>query len=545
MSLCPNCSKSLFTTRIPDDPSVLLEKLRWESGPASFPNPEEVLPILHSAQQELEDYEMQIKALESRRKSLRVYTEQLQSLMSPCRKVPDEILQHIFDYCCHMNLLGHFGPAKTRSAITDLPALTLSSVCLRWRRNGLSMPSIWSRISMACQRTHEEEDRKFLSTLNIFLDRAQQHPLTITLEAVENSYSQEPKLTLLFNHMHRWCSFSYRPQSDSFHRLILGRPLGSRNFPLLEELDMANMDEEDLSIFTQAAPKLKKLSALIPSDPFQVKNPLFTQLSHLEFYYPFAHEIQTLMDSNYHLVSLKTEESVSLRSVSGSEEPPSPTLCRTIDTLTLFHEPTAWKDHSVLPYLTLPSLKNIHLERNALRERQVRPHIRRSDWRNFDPFMAFLSRSSCSLTTLFIESLALADSKLIDLLTHIPTLLDFSINDSYVLPTQSPITGRFIESLRATSHPPIVPRLHSLKLDVGAITFEDGSVVDMVRSRWIPGRRSSEQLEPRVECLRELTIKFRNRNEIQGVYQPLEDMDRDGMRVVVLWQNSEGSELKE
>ncbi|KAE9389895.1 hypothetical protein BT96DRAFT_926270 [Gymnopus androsaceus JB14] len=518
MSLCSNCSKSLFTTRIPDNPSLIHEKLRWESGPASIPNPEEVLPILQSAQQELEDCEMQIKILESRRQSLRNYTDQLQALLSPFRKVPDEILRRIFDDCCHMNLLGHFGPAKTRSAITDLPALVLSSVCLRWRRNGLSMPSIWSRISLACQRMeNEEEDESFLPTLNIFLNRTLHHPLTITFESVEGFDDQHPGLTLLVNHMHRWCSFSYRLASYSFHDLILGsdRTLGSRIFPLLEELDMVDMEKEDLNLLAHTAPKLKKLSVdFIPSisdESLQVGNSLFTRLSYLEFYFPSTHEIRILMDSNHHLVSLKTEESVSLRSVSGSEEPPSPTLCRTIDTLTLFHEPLAWKHYSVLPYLTLPSLKVIHLERNVLYEQVDGPDIRQSDWQNFDPFMAFLSRSSCSLTTF--------------------------IDDSYILPTHSPITGRFIESLCATSHHLIVPRLHSLKLDVGASTFEDGSVVDMVRSRWIPGRRSSKELEPRVECLREFTIKFRNRKEIQGVYQPLEDMDRDGMRVVVLWEN--------
>ncbi|KAE9403842.1 hypothetical protein BT96DRAFT_451833 [Gymnopus androsaceus JB14] len=84
----------------------------------------------------------------------------------------------------------------------------------------------------------------------------------------------------------------------------------------------------------------------------------------------------------------------------------------------------------------------------------------------------------------------------------------------------SPITGRFIKSLRATSHPLIVPRLHSLKLDVGGSTFEDRSVVDMVRSRWIPGKRTSEELEPQVECLREFTIKFRNRKRYRVCISP-------------------------
>ncbi|KAE9393600.1 hypothetical protein BT96DRAFT_923960 [Gymnopus androsaceus JB14] len=72
MSLCSNCNGSLFSFRIQDSP-LILEKLRWESGPASTPNPEEVIPILQQAQRELEYCEKQIKTLESRRESLRVY----------------------------------------------------------------------------------------------------------------------------------------------------------------------------------------------------------------------------------------------------------------------------------------------------------------------------------------------------------------------------------------------------------------------------------------------------------------------------------------
>ncbi|KAE9393594.1 hypothetical protein BT96DRAFT_923953, partial [Gymnopus androsaceus JB14] len=54
------------------DSPLILEKLRWESGPASTPNPEEVIPILEKAQWEIEDCENQIKTLESRKESLRL-----------------------------------------------------------------------------------------------------------------------------------------------------------------------------------------------------------------------------------------------------------------------------------------------------------------------------------------------------------------------------------------------------------------------------------------------------------------------------------------
>ncbi|KAE9394950.1 hypothetical protein BT96DRAFT_923194 [Gymnopus androsaceus JB14] len=222
----------------------------------------------------------------------------------------------------------------------------------------------------------------------------------------------------------------------------------------------------------------------------------------------------------------------------------SPTVCHTIHTLTLCHHPmrSSRRNHSVLPYLTLPSLKAIHLERTPkvyLIQMMHTESVRQGDWASFEPFMAFLSRSACPLTTLSIQSLALADLKLVDLLTHLPTLLNLSIDDSYVAPGFSPVTGRFIENLqvhRTSCNDHIVPRMHSLKLDIA-------SVVDMIRSRWIPSKMHTAE-ESGVDCLREFTIRFRNREEIPRVYQPWEDMERNGLRAVVLWQ-TKGSESKD
>lgn len=63
----------------------------------------------------------------------------------------------------------------------------------------------------------------------------------------------------------------------------------------------------------------------------------------------------------------------------------------------------------------------------------------------------------------------------------------------------------------------------------------------MVGSRWIPERRCSANRvsDVQVDCLREFTVRFRNRKEIKGVYEPLEDLEKNGLRAVVLWQNEE------
>ncbi|KAE9405670.1 hypothetical protein BT96DRAFT_988183 [Gymnopus androsaceus JB14] len=336
------------------------------------------------------------------------------------------------------------------------------------------MPEIWSRISLVRRNAYSDDvdEERLLFTLDIFLDRALQHPLTVNMDFDEPCRA----LTRLINHVHRFSSFTY--ESEGYGLSILTSYLShpSSNFPLLEGLS-GQIRNEVLEMFAHTAPKLKDLvlSSITTHDSSEIF--LFAQLLHLEFYYPYVHEIHTLMDSNHHLVSLKTE----ISQLDEDETLPIPTICGTIHTLTLCHDPMTWQDYSVLPYLTLPSLTTIHFERNLFYERRakmVEPHIRQ---------------------------VSIAD-----------------------LNYRSRIFNVTLMQLRCTG------------LNVGASTFNDGSVVDMIRSRWIPGKRnasSSRESEPQVDCLREFTIRFRNREEAKGVYEPLEDMDRDGMRVVVLWGN--------
>jgi hypothetical protein len=112
--------------------------LHTESGPASV-QPEEVASILQNIQRDLKDYEVEIYWLEQLRQEkeqLEEYATLLQSLLSPLRKVPDEILLEIFDLCCDTNSFEIVGPMHR------LPAIVISSVCSRWRSNALSMPAI-------------------------------------------------------------------------------------------------------------------------------------------------------------------------------------------------------------------------------------------------------------------------------------------------------------------------------------------------------------------------------------------------------------------
>ncbi|KAF9073111.1 hypothetical protein BDP27DRAFT_1190094, partial [Rhodocollybia butyracea] len=66
----------------------------------------EVVNVLQNIERDLQDYDMEIQRLESRRillaaqrENLKQYASEVQSLLSPVRRVPDETLRCIFDDC--------------------------------------------------------------------------------------------------------------------------------------------------------------------------------------------------------------------------------------------------------------------------------------------------------------------------------------------------------------------------------------------------------------------------------------------------------------
>ncbi|KAF9065804.1 hypothetical protein BDP27DRAFT_1192078, partial [Rhodocollybia butyracea] len=151
----------------------------------------------------LQDYETDDHRLRScrlrtteKQERLRTYATQVQSLLSPIRKVPDEILQYIFDVCCDTNTFDFFQSLYGEEASWTLrglrgkPAIVISSVCLRWRRNALSLPAIWSRITVYWNWGYTGEIRddhelnnhlELFSPLYNFIERSQQSPMTIDL----------------------------------------------------------------------------------------------------------------------------------------------------------------------------------------------------------------------------------------------------------------------------------------------------------------------------------------------------------------------------
>ncbi|KIK59144.1 hypothetical protein GYMLUDRAFT_117023, partial [Collybiopsis luxurians FD-317 M1] len=133
---------------------------------------------------DLKDVKSAGRDMEGHQSCILEYTSQFRSLLSPIRKVPEEILQHIFDDCCDVNYFVVSNTPSEAEFLRGKPAMILSNVCTRWRENAIAMPSIWARISFEwnCYTTIDDHDAsKYEHLLSNFLSRSLRRPLTIDL----------------------------------------------------------------------------------------------------------------------------------------------------------------------------------------------------------------------------------------------------------------------------------------------------------------------------------------------------------------------------
>jgi len=83
-----------------------------------------------------------LKALEDGRVSHLRTIQQHESLRSPLRRLPVEILSAIFIICSSVAQ----GARSSSNLNPDNPAVALSHVCARWREIALETPLLWSRL---------------------------------------------------------------------------------------------------------------------------------------------------------------------------------------------------------------------------------------------------------------------------------------------------------------------------------------------------------------------------------------------------------------
>lgn len=539
--------ESSFKLRTNVDLSDIRKRLRSEHGPAV--QSEATSRILADVDKDLQDCGTEIHRLQSRivflrnqRRLLEDYKTFLQSLGSPIHRLPNEILLRIFDLACEINEL-------TSTKLQDIPALVISDVCSRWRNLAKFQPCLWSRMCLDLQSATPPH-LPTNTLLNLFIESSKQSPLTLEFPS---------RVTIELEQHHRCLCAVLGAQDFRWKRLAIGNRAtylaltahNSSSFPLLEQLILPATTVGPHFSLLCTAPSLKCVSLCgIRSEKLRNIGFAWIQLTHLKL----AHFDATLRSLPEICPNLKGLSFRQTRAINEYCTPPLVVpVVETLVFLTLSHPDVSTSiENVVLGSLTCPSLISLLVEGPSS-----------NAWPKSE-FEDFFTRSSCRLTNLSIKFIPLSDTNFVDLLRLLPSLLHLTIDDSKIrgfnaVDTQTPITSCLFLSLHAFHRPQsntipstLVRKLESLSLTFDGpdteTTFSDRDFVDMVLSRWRPDIYASGygldtssllQSEGGTVCLRSVVMRFTKRDVDQEIYEPLDHLEKEGMKVVVVGQSSE------
>ncbi|KAJ3542915.1 hypothetical protein NMY22_g3323 [Coprinellus aureogranulatus] len=192
----------LFQTIMVSDETNVLNRPRSNRVPA-----EEELPRIRSLHQQcrasIDVINMQIEELVEQRSRLQADLEQYESLLSPIKRVPEDILATIFKHATEI---------KRRRFTNVLPAVIVSRVCQDWRKLAIQTPDLWSTL-MIVPHDHprqkatysgsrlpqmvEEEERlwnvrmnKLMEVVPLWIARSKELPVSLTLAFRTTSVSR-------------------------------------------------------------------------------------------------------------------------------------------------------------------------------------------------------------------------------------------------------------------------------------------------------------------------------------------------------------------
>lgn len=175
------------------------------------------------------------------------------ALITPMRRIPQELLQEIFIRCL---------PAHHNAVMSCREApLLLGRVCGQWRRVSRSTPRLWSSIHLSITvdepprpwndpapvETSTDDGSLYEEAVQAWLSRSGGLPLSISLFCISQTYPsgyKERLISSLFQFSDRWRNLSLFASSTSLPLLL---SLSREAVPLLETFSFHNSAKNTLS----------------------------------------------------------------------------------------------------------------------------------------------------------------------------------------------------------------------------------------------------------------------------------------------------------
>ncbi|KAF7367732.1 hypothetical protein MSAN_00837100 [Mycena sanguinolenta] len=244
------------------------------------------LEQLAKIQAQIDEMDLLLDQLKARRDSFQTAIDAHRALISPMRRIPDDVLGEIFAACL---------PTE-HNALIDLAEapLLLGRICRRWRAVSYSTPMLWSSIHIAPLRSPWANERsvdffpQLKPVIQQWFERTVTCPLTVSLVEA-SSYASDPDthpISILrnFSHQFRHLSLAGDP------RLLLPPlRLGPESLPVLKSIAIYNDTnrrypfgiEHPEALNLLQIPTLTDISLRVMVDPLSL--PLnWSQLTHLD-----------------------------------------------------------------------------------------------------------------------------------------------------------------------------------------------------------------------------------------------------------------------
>jgi len=390
----------------------------------------------------------QYRVLKNQLRTYENYLIRHQSILSPLRRFPPELLCYIFEFFAPSR--SYINTPDNHSRWSELP-WSLSQVCHRWRGISLSMPLLWTKIPLLVPLMRHTIDPSFLQFYTGFLLRSADQPIDVFVtvssygDKIYTEIKWHPAIAILVSHSYRWQHLSIVSRSST-HVLRAFRRIKKR-LSTLRTLSLELNREAYLDIF-QKAPKLLQVR-LIGISPERITLP-WKQLVHYKGMYDQAdatiplhsgRSLETLELQRYSYVgSLERVQSlpIVLHNLVGLK------LCKISEDVTTH----------LLRRLIIPVIEEIAIFDVADPDRDFDDPI---------PLTPLLtSMISCSTTACVLQRLSLGESsyhpgELIALLRLTPCLVFFDVKFP---PLDDLVHLSVIDSIGGSSL--IVPLLHTL-----------------------------------------------------------------------------------
>ncbi|THU81184.1 hypothetical protein K435DRAFT_785125 [Dendrothele bispora CBS 962.96] len=483
--LCADCLCTFHCSERACDP-LRLSNIRAKH----VPSPTESVKIqsyVDDLNEDLSRYYLEIrrlkrvlKRLTQQRDVLEREREESLTLLSPIRRLPPEVLSHIFEYHCQTDAISLGGRELIKA-----PALTLSHVCSFWRALSLSLPSLWSRLDF---NFHFPLAYGPIHLFHLFLQNSESAPLELNLVYPTTGDFLVSRSFLEVSH--RWQTVTISSDLDP----ELDPP--QNGFPVLTSLSLRNCSSTVLFFFKEA-PALRYLSldGIVPI----VGNAIALPFSPIE--------TVVINDQDTLQVLSLLQKLPGLRSVEILE------CFEYLPQLNLYHIQlehltsltlSTFTCNDILQRITTPVLRSLEISspvHNNMFGHNGLPF-------SVQVFVDYLSRSfihgTSSLEQLLLSRVEISASDLLDILRLTRKLKHLRIRDDitdwvqeepdmpYVPQSRDvgPITNSFLRSLTVKRRGPssglesvLAPELHTIDIVTHPSRIDYGVLADLVASR--------------------------------------------------------------